>query len=277
MQRLRIRLALLLVLIAALTLAATIAIFAAGESLQRSAILSGGGGSNAGGATLRSAAGEPVAGLVFASSGASLCSGFVCAPALAAPACTPLTSVTINGPTVGITGTALNYSALVEPAEASAPIVYTWSPVPTGGQGTPLASITFVTTGAQVVAVTASNCSSAAANDDLAVTINSSTSGKAVTSVAIAGPATGSTDTDYTFTATVSPSDADTPITYTWAPAPKSGQGTASAVYTFPSTGAKNISVTAQNAAGGNSDLHTIIISASGGGKLYVPVIQHSP
>jgi hypothetical protein len=198
-------------------------------------------------------------------------------PVIAAPACTPLTAVTANGPTVGVTGTAVNYTAVVAPPEASEPIVYTWSPVPTGGQGTPLASITFAVTGTQVVAVTASNCAGAAtADDDLVVTINSPGSGKAVTGVTIGGPATGSTDTDYTFTATISPSDADTPITYTWSPTPKSGQGEASAVYSFPTVGAKNIAVTAQNATGGNSDLHTITISASGG-KLYVPVIQHAP
>ena len=54
-------------------------LFAAGEQLERGAVLSGGSTSSAGGFTLRSTAGLPVAGSdISSSSGAGLCSGFGC-------------------------------------------------------------------------------------------------------------------------------------------------------------------------------------------------------
>ena len=279
MKRLHIRLALLIALIATLMPAAYGTLYAAGEQLQRATVLSAGGGGSSDGVTLMSGVGASVAGWESSSSGADICSGFLCAPALAPAACTEVASVQVNGPTVGTTGVAYNFSAAVSPETATAPLQYTWTPAPVSGQGTAAASIQFASTGAQVVSVTVNNCSDAASvNDGLAITINSSSSGdKPVTGVAISGPSSGSTNTDYTYTAVISPSDADTPVTYTWSPAPKSGQGTATAVYSFPTSGVKNISVTAQNASGGNSDVQSVNItssSSSSGDTLYAPLLS---
>jgi hypothetical protein len=81
-----------------------------------------------------------------------------------------------------------------------------------------------------------------------------------VESVSISGPATGTlpvspmatlaaADATYAFTATVSPADASVPIKYTWSPEPVQGQGTATAVYSFTTTGAYSITVSARNIA----------------------------
>lgn len=68
-----------------------------------------------------------------------------------------LTSVTINGSNTGLLGGTSSYSAAFMPANATAPITYTWEPTPTTGQGTPNVSYTWSTTGTQTVRVTAQN------------------------------------------------------------------------------------------------------------------------
>jgi hypothetical protein len=176
MQRYPIRPALLLALIALLMLASAAPLYAAGESLARAAVLSGGGDATSGGG-LRSAVGEPIVGLTSAG-GATLCSGFLCAPALEPAACTPVTGVTINGPATGGVGVALNYTAVVAPSAATGPILYTWSPAPGSGQNSAAASFTFTITGTQTISVTTTNCGgSGIAEDDHTVTITESGNG----------------------------------------------------------------------------------------------------
>lgn len=175
MRRYPIRPALLLALITLLILTSAAPLYAAGESLGRAAVLSGGGGDTVSGGGLRSALGGPVVGLVEASNAATLCSGFLCAPALQPAACIPVTGVTINGPTFGAPGVALNYTAAITPTNATGPVVYPWSPEPDSGQDTAAASFTFIITGTQVISVTAINCGgSGVAEDDHTVTITDS-------------------------------------------------------------------------------------------------------
>ena len=90
---------------------------------------------------------------------------------------------------------------------------------------------------------------------------------KAITDASIDGPTSGYTGTAYTFTAVITPTDAEVPIAYTWDPTPNSGQGTSSASYTWPATGAKTITLTVENCGGTvRTDVHTITISASSSG-----------
>lgn len=70
----------------------------------------------------------------------------------------PLTSVTISGPTTGLTGAACVFSAAIAPANATTPVTYAWSPEPASGQGTASATFTWATAGAHTINVTAHNC-----------------------------------------------------------------------------------------------------------------------
>lgn len=87
-------------------------------------------------------------------------------------ACSPLTGVTITGPTNGYTGVFYAFSAAISPPGATPPIVYTWSPEPASGQGNANASYTWTTEGDQTIAVTASNCNGeGSASDDHLITL----------------------------------------------------------------------------------------------------------
>jgi hypothetical protein len=106
------------------------------------------------------------------------------------------------------------------------------------------------------------------------------TSTTPLTSVTIDGPATGNVNGSYAYTAHISPTDATPPITYAWTPTPTSGQGTASAIYSWGTAGSKTIGVTAQNAGGSVTANRTITISGSppppppGSDHLYLPDIR---
>jgi len=84
----------------------------------------------------------------------------------------------------------------------------------------------------------------------------------AITSVTISGDTVAETGTAITLTATIDPTGATPPVTYTWSPAPGSGQGTASAVYTFDETelGANTITVTAANSVNSVQDTHVVTV-----------------
>lgn len=88
------------------------------------------------------------------------------------PGCSvPLSGVTINGPTTGYTGTTYAFNAAIVPANATAPITYTWSPEPVSGQGAPSASYTWAMTGAKTISLTATNCGGTA-TDGHTIAIN---------------------------------------------------------------------------------------------------------
>ncbi len=85
------------------------------------------------------------------------------------------------------------------------------------------------------------------------------------TGVSISGPASGAMQQSYTFTATVSPDTAATPITYTWqatglANVIHVGGLSDVAAFTWSTSGAKTITVTARNAAGAVSGAHVMTI-----------------
>jgi hypothetical protein len=68
------------------------------------------------------------------------------------------------------------FSAVVAPANATAPITYTWTPAPGGGQGTSNAIYTWSTTGTYPINVAVSNCGGAGTgNDDHSITISAGT------------------------------------------------------------------------------------------------------
>ncbi len=79
-----------------------------------------------------------------------------------------------------------------------------------------------------------------------------------VTDVTLSGPATGQANTDYIFTTTLAPLNATQPISYTWSPDPKSGQGTANALYNFPSAGEQFIFLGVENCGSFAAALQTL-------------------
>ncbi len=84
----------------------------------------------------------------------------------------------------------------------------------------------------------------------------------ALTEAGITGPTSGYTGTQYAFTAAITPANASTPITYTWSPAPASGQGSATARYTWATLGVKTVTLTAQNCGGSDTATHDITLNA---------------
>ncbi len=80
------------------------------------------------------------------------------------PACIPVTSLSLSGPTEGITDTAYTFNAQAAPSGASKPVVYTWEAdeqTPSSG-GQVIKSYTWANPGTKHITVTVSNCSGAA-------------------------------------------------------------------------------------------------------------------
>jgi uncharacterized repeat protein (TIGR01451 family) len=69
----------------------------------------------------------------------------------------PVERVTIDGPVEGTIYTPYAFTAIVDPLTATLPIVYTWSPMPVVGQGTPVVTYTWPVAGSHTITVTATN------------------------------------------------------------------------------------------------------------------------
>ncbi|MEE8392147.1 MAG: PKD domain-containing protein [Anaerolineae bacterium] len=70
----------------------------------------------------------------------------------------PLTDVSIAGSTSGFTNTLYNFFGVVNPADATQPVTYTWSPPPINGQSTPTATYQWTATGSYTITLTVENC-----------------------------------------------------------------------------------------------------------------------
>ncbi|MBI1880240.1 MAG: hypothetical protein HYR94_18805 [Chloroflexi bacterium] len=95
--------------------------------------------------------------------------------------------------------------------------------------------------------------------------------------VTITGPTAGAINTASTFTATVTPTTTTLPVTYTWQATEQSQVVTTtstlshSIIFTWITTGAKAITVTATNEAGTVTTTHAITIDLN---KVYLPIIS---
>ena len=83
----------------------------------------------------------------------------------------PVIGVTINGPATGVLSTTYTFTAMVNPANASMPIYYTWSPPPLGAQGLVTATYNWDTIGDKTITVTAENIEDSATNSHT-ITVN---------------------------------------------------------------------------------------------------------
>jgi RHS repeat-associated protein/uncharacterized repeat protein (TIGR01451 family) len=81
--------------------------------------------------------------------------------------CTPISSVSVTGPTAGTQGDTYTFLAAVSPGSASAPITYTWEAseqpdvVHPGGDADDSVPYAWATLGAKTITVTAENCGAA--------------------------------------------------------------------------------------------------------------------
>jgi uncharacterized repeat protein (TIGR01451 family) len=91
-----------------------------------------------------------------------------------------------------------------------------------------------------------------------------------LTGVTIDGPTSGYINIPYTFTARIAPPTATLPITCAWSPTPALEEGCALVTYTWSTTGAKTITVTATNAGGTASDTHPFLVEWR---KVYLPLV----
>ncbi|MCP4526911.1 MAG: hypothetical protein GY833_13525 [Aestuariibacter sp.] len=130
----------------------------------------------------------------------------------------PLTSVTINGPTEGFVQAPYVFTAVGTPSTATRPITYTWSPEPTMGQGFAMVTYIWNRSGNQAITVTAKNGAKPVTDThiiDIAIV--------PLETVSITGTTQGYANASCTFTATVSPISATEPITYVWYATGQSG------------------------------------------------------
>ena len=185
----------------------------------------------------------------------------------------PIVGVSITGPSSGYTTVNYDFTASLDPADATTPVTYTWSSDGlVSGQGQATATYGWATTGDHTVVVEVKNCGGGAATDDHTITLSEQpTCDYPITGVTIGGPTEGDKDTDYAFTATVQPSNATLPINYTWSSdGLVSGQGSANATYRWSQAGDYQITVSASNCGGSKNDSHTIEIGKE---YIYLPFV----
>ncbi len=179
------------------------------------------------------------------------------------PTCTtPLTGVSLSGPTTGQTGQDLTYTVSPQPGNATTPITYIWSTDGLiGGQGTTQATYRWNSAGNKTVQVSGRNCGGQDRTASQTVSITSACP-IPLNGVTISGQNTGYTNVTYQFTALLDPTDATTPINYVWSnDGLLSGQGTNQASYRWTTIGSHTISLTASNCGGSRNDDHVITLA----------------
>jgi hypothetical protein len=166
----------------------------------------------------------------------------------------PLSRVTITGPSTATTNKTLTFTAKVDPVDVAYPIEYAWSPPPVNRQGTTVATYRWQQTGDKQIEVTASN------RDGSVSTRHTIQLSIPLSNVTISGPMTATVKETTTFTATIDPPDVAQPVEYTWSPEPTHGQGTAVSTYHWQQSGSRQIGVTASNPFGSVAGSQTILV-----------------
>lgn len=182
----------------------------------------------------------------------------------------PPQSVTINGPATGTIGESYPFTATVGPVDTALPVTYTWQatgqlPLTQSGGLTDTAGFTWPLTGTKTITVTADNGLGVVSDTH---TITLAASPNLLTGVTIDGHVSGTPHMPYTFTAVAAPITATQPITYVWqaagqTPMTHTGGLSDTIAFTWPLTGTKAVTVTADNGLGVVSDTHTISLSAA--------------
>jgi len=210
------------------------------------------------------------------------------AQAVVGVSCVEISSVTIAGPTKGITGTPYVFIAAVAPSTATLPITYTWqatgqTPVVHVSGLSDAATFTWTVTGTQVVTVTAANACGVTVSDTHVIIVEAASLPPctALDAVSIAGPPTTTVGVAVSFIAAVAPPTATLPITYVWeatgqTPVIHISSLSDTAVFTWAVAGTQAVTVTAVNACGvAVSDIHVITVEAAQPRQwyIYLPVV----
>jgi hypothetical protein len=193
-------------------------------------------------------------------------------------------SVTLSGPTIGLTGTTYTFNADVQPITATVPITYVWQvtqhdPVTHTAslQAQDTLSLTWSMTGTQVLTVTAMNSFGVATGTHVITLVGRTpTCPVPLTDVAIQHSgeisSTFYVDTLYYFTAIPNPVDATLPITYTWTPTPYNGQET-SVIYQWSEPGTYTITLEAENCAAVPRQAHYVVEVQDIEYPVYLPMV----
>ena len=179
-------------------------------------------------------------------------------------------SVEISAPATALVDTSVTFLAVISPETANRPITYTWTAdgqttvTYTATGSTDSVTFTWGSPGVRNVSVTAAN-SLGQSSDSAQVDVQEGVQG--VTGVAISGPTSGNPGEAMTFTAEAEPADATLPVTYTWQidgqdPVTDVGGLSDQVVLSWPEEGAYTLAVTATNAAGSASDVHSVDVTA---------------
>jgi hypothetical protein len=180
--------------------------------------------------------------------------------------CVAVASATVAGPEVLPTGAVGVYTATVAPANATAPITFTWS----DGQSGPAASYSWPAVGLQTVVVTATNCGGAAlvtGSLDVEVTCVD------LLSVTVSGPGALLVGEIGAYTATLAPSNASWPVDLLWS----NGLTGTGAVYSWTAPGDYTLVVTGTN-CGGLPVTGTLDVSVSQPVRhIYLPLVVKNP
>jgi PKD repeat protein len=191
------------------------------------------------------------------------------------PPCIELEEVQVTGPPTASVGSAVTFTASVNPGTATQPLTYTWRATGQGIETHPNASLsdtvsfTWNTSGPQIVTVTVANPCGLVVSQTHSLTVQPAPCTR-LDQVHITGPPTASVGSAVAFTATVSPDTATQPLTYTWQ---ATGQATEThpnaslndtASFVWDAPGSQIITVTAVNPCGSLvSETHTTTLEAT--------------
>ncbi len=183
-------------------------------------------------------------------------------------------AVAIEGPVVGVVNTVYDFTAVIDPIDATGPLTYTWES--TGNPASvvhinnsqDIGSMSWSTPGNQYVAVIVENTDNFAPTrfDLLPLTIIEDSPNTGPVTLSVSGPESGLTNTPYRFVAEIEPIDATQPIEYTWevtghAPVVQMNGANDSLNITWDEGGTFDVLVTASNAFGSVSGQTTITIN----------------
>ena len=199
----------------------------------------------------------------------------------------PLTSVTISGPTTGETGVKLEFPLNVLPMTTEE--IYTYSieitdratPLTGSGGSATVLSYTWTEPGTKTIIVSVSNgINTVQATHKVEITQKSG--GDSISSVRIGGPTSGETGATLEFSVDVEPATTEDIYTYTIEATDQStlnGSGDSSVGFNFIWTepGTKTITVTVGNGSDTATQTYTVVItegsSGSSGQKIYLPLL----
>ncbi len=184
----------------------------------------------------------------------------------APPVCNPITGVTVNGATEGITHTVYNFVAQTSPPDADPADEITWVATDqlSPDQGT-IAQMVWDHAGVKNITVTVEHCGGTTMGYHT-ITIQEPPAGceEPITNFAIQGPTLAALGQETRFEGRSSPLDLTTPVTYTYDATGQrfemtvSNSYTQAVLYTWDRLGTKAITMTAENCGGALVAHHTV-------------------